>query len=342
MKFRKFTVYSIIVILLFVLSGCSVKADKINIEPVPTMKVNDTHQLTYTLEPDNVTDKTVYYESSDENIVSIDNQGLIKALNPGEAKIIVYANNGKKDAANDSKVKSEITVSVIQPVASIKMETELTLPVGKSGNTNTIIFPENASDKTLVYSSSDESIATVSDDGIITGIKKGTVIISCISLNDIKAECSVNIKQPISGISLNKSNIYLTVNNTETLNVTFTPADADFNTETIFSSSNNSVATVNPSGEITAVAQGNATLTAEAKDVDGNPLTATCEIQVSQPKIANENSSSTTATPSNTQSTKQFIIAERDLPCPGCSDLGYMMTGCPCYICDYWEKRNNQ
>lgn len=351
MKNRKFAASFILLIFILttILSGCTVKVNEVTIETVPTLNVGENYQLVYTVKPDNATDKTVYFKSSDDNIASIDSNGLIKALGPGSVDITIYANKENSTDFNDADIKSTTTITVVQPVTSVSFNSDLIVLLGRTNNADAIILPENASDKTLVYTSSDESIASIDSNGTITGIKKGNAVINCISANGLKAECSVNVKQPVTAIELNNKNLTLAAKSTATIKATLSPADADFNTDITFSSSDKSVATVNAHGKITAIKQGKAVITASVTDADGNLITAACEVQVTQKKSAtsnsssnsNSNSNSSSSSSSNSQSTNapKIFLPEFDqsIPCGGCCGSGYMISGEPCYLCDYWK-----
>lgn len=336
MKYKILRFCSLISILIIILSGCTVNIDKIIIENIPTLNVGDTYKITYSVEPDNTTDKTVSFETSDKNIATVDDQGIIKALAPGEVEISVVPKNDKKGSTTDTK--SKIIITIIQPVESINCKSEMTIAVGSNQSIDAKVLPENSSDKHLIYKSSDESVIKIDENGIITGLKNGNATVTITSRNGVTTECKITIKQPVTSVKLNKAKLNLTVNETETIKPTFIPKDSDLNTEITFSSSNNSVVTVNTSGKITAVSPGNATITATVKDVNGNLLTATCEVQVSNKKTPNSipKTSSSTSQSSSKSSDPSKTMPELEPPkvCGGCFGSGYMLTGVPCYLCD--------
>jgi len=328
MKNRIVIFYSWLSILILILNGCSVKVERINIEKIPILSVGDTYKLLYSIEPGTATDKTVCFETNNNDIATIDSQGLITALSPGEVEISVSPSDKKRTSTNSTK----ISVTVIQPIDSITCKHELTVAVGKNESIDAQALPENASEKELTYKSSDEDVVTVDDKGVIKGIKKGTAVIVINSVNGIEEECKITVKQPVKGIDLSKTNIELTVGGNATLKATLIPKDADLNIDVTFSSSDKSVITIDANGKINAVSKGSATITAFVKDLEGNLIDSKCKIQVTPKKTVSSNSSS-----SRTQIVIPPLQNTRCMPCMG---TGYMMSGVVCYFCDGTGKEN--
>ena len=152
-------------------------------------------------------------------------------------------------------------------------KTNVSLIVGNSTTIGAMVTPDEATDKTLTWSSSDTSVAVIRY-GIITAVGKGTATITATSSNGKKATCTVTVYQVVSEITLNKNEITLEKNGSETLTATILPTDADDKTLT-WKSSNPNVATVQ-NGVITAVGKGTATITATS----ANGKTATCTVTV--------------------------------------------------------------
>lgn len=333
-----FKICSVIFVLILVLSGCSKSVDKIVVEQIPTVNVGGSHQIVYTVEPDNAKDKTVIFETSNAEIATVDANGLIKALAPGNADIYVYP--AKDKDGKESKATAKVTIIVLQPVEIIECSPELSVAVGKTLSINAKVLPENASDKTLAYKSSDETVVTVDNNGTLTGIKKGGATVTVTSANGVTAECKVTVGQPVTGIKFSQANVQLAVKGTKTLKIVYIPSDADLNKNVTYSSSDNKVATVDANGKVTAVAKGTATITATAKDADGNPITATCKITVVAKSTASSGSNSGSggnSKPSNNPPSYVQNFPGFEPSCGGCGGSGYMMTGVPCYMCDYWE-----
>lgn len=163
-------------------------------------------------------------------------------------------------------------------------ESELSIVEGQKQILTATISPENATNKEVTWKSSDENVATVSETGEVTAIAKGDVVITVTTVDGNKtARCLFIVEKatiPVTGVSLNKTELSLLTDKKETLIATITPDEATVKTVT-WKSSNEAVATVNEIGEVTAISVGTATITVTT--VDGNK-TATCDVTVEAPK----------------------------------------------------------
>ncbi|MBQ7517305.1 MAG: Ig-like domain-containing protein [Bacteroidales bacterium] len=148
-----------------------------------------------------------------------------------------------------------------------------------AGNSETLTATVDPSDAVLSWSSSDKSVATVSSSGVVTGVSRGTatITLSATDGSGVSKTCEVEVKQFVTGISLNKTSLFLLEGDSETLSATVTPDNANDKTLT-WSSSNTSVATMDQAGKVTAVSEGTATITATANDGSGKK--ATCLVLV--------------------------------------------------------------
>ena len=154
-----------------------------------------TGNLVATVAPSTASDKTVTFASSDEAIATVDNKGKVTAVKAGNADITVTTKDGNKTA------KCTLTVTAKQiPVTSVTLDkSTLSLEEGATGNLVATISPENASYKAVSFTSSDDAIATVDDDGLVTAVKAGTADITVESLMDGSktAVCEVTVQDPI-------------------------------------------------------------------------------------------------------------------------------------------------
>ncbi len=162
------------------------------------------------------------------------------------------------------------------PVSSVSLNTNsLSLKEGESATLVATVSPNNATDKTVTWSSSDKSIATVSSNGKVTAVKTGSAKITA-QAGDKTATCLVSVQTAsikVTSITLNKSSITLSVGSSETLIATLYPSNA---TETVhWGSSNPDVASVDSNGKVTGVTAGSAIITAIAGE-----KTATCNVTV--------------------------------------------------------------
>lgn len=152
--------------------------------------------------------------------------------------------------------------------------------ITETGNTETltaIVSPSDALETSVVWSSSDPSIATVARNGTVTAVSNGTTTIIARAVADFTetATCTVSVGYPVTGVTLNKTSVRLITSKTTQLTATISPTNAA-NKAVTWSTSNSSVATVT-NGLVTAVSPGSATITVTT--VDGG-FTATCTVKV--------------------------------------------------------------
>ena len=154
-------------------------------------------------------------------------------------------------------------------------ESEKTVFVGDTFTITATVKPEDAFNRTVTWSSSDPSIATVDENGTVTAIAKGEAIITAESADGVKAECKVTVEKKVAAIELSESEKTVFVGDTFTITATVKPEDA-FNRTVTWSSSDPSIATVDENGTVTAIAKGEATITAESAD----GVKAECKVTV--------------------------------------------------------------
>ncbi|MDE6480399.1 MAG: Ig-like domain-containing protein, partial [Muribaculaceae bacterium] len=229
--------------------------------------------LTATVNPADATDKTLSWTSSDESVATVSANGEVKAIQAGTATIIVSSSNGKTATCTVT-----VAAKVIE-VASVALDkTELSMTEGESTTLTATVNPSDATDKSLTWTSSDESVATVSADGEVKALKAGTATITVTSANGKSARCTVKVEKKIvevTAIILSTKEMKLTEGETATLIATIQPADAT-DKSLNWTSSDESVATVSASGEIKAIKFGTATITVSA----ANGVSATCTVTV--------------------------------------------------------------
>ena len=235
----------------------------------------DTYQLTATVKPDNATDKTVTWSTANAAIATVSDNGLVTAVAEGATTITAKA--------GDKTATCTVTVSKkVIPVTSVTLnKTSLALTEQETFQLSATVSPDNATDKTVTWSSSNTAVATVSSNGLVTAVQEGSTTITA-KAGDKTATCTVTVSKkviPVTSVSLNKTSLALTEQETFQLSATVSPDNATDKTVT-WSSSNTAVATVSSNGLVTAVQEGSATITAKAGD-----KTATCTVTVSKKVI---------------------------------------------------------
>ena len=165
-------------------------------------------------------------------------------------------------------------------ITNISLPSTESVGVGGTVTLTPTITPANYT-STVEWSSDDETVATVTSAGVVSGVAAGTATITAKSSDNatIKAECTVTVTAPIAvtGVSLNKTSLDMHFGDTETLNPTIAPATAT-NKAVSWESDDTKVATVTSDGLVTAVGPGTCTITVTTDDGD---FTATCDVTVS-------------------------------------------------------------
>ncbi|MBR4353150.1 MAG: Ig-like domain-containing protein [Bacteroidales bacterium] len=237
-----------------------------------SLTVGASETLTATVSPDDATNKTVSWSTSDSGVASVSN-GLVTAVGVGTATITVTTEDGGKTAT------CAVTVNPVE-VTSVTLDQD-TLSLTKGGTATLVatVNPATATDKTVTWSSNNTEVATVDANGKVTAVGGGSATITATA-GGKSATCDVTVTVPVTGVSLNKTTLTLSVNATETLTATVNPSDAS-NKNFTWSSSNTAVATV-VNGSVTAVGVGTATITVTTED---GGKTATCAVMVNPVEV---------------------------------------------------------
>ena len=141
--------------------------------------------FTASVVPEDATDAKITYTSGDTDVLTVAEDGTITALKDGEATVTA--------TIDGTELKSECVVTVLPSAEKITLSsTKLTLKPDASEQLTYTVFPENADTSHKVWYSSDESIATVDEDGNIKGVKDGTCEIS-LAMADQNATCKVTV-----------------------------------------------------------------------------------------------------------------------------------------------------
>lgn len=189
-------------------------------------------------QPDGKTDGRLVWSSSDGSVASVDEEGVVSGKSKGEAVITVTAVDGGYTA--------ECRVRVYQPVTELRMDNRsVTVDTGEDIQLTATILPYDADNKSIVWSSDNPDVADVNGKGVVTGVKAGQTVIRATSEDEgISDFCVVTVNQPVTGVSLSKSELsFSKIGDAEQLVASVQPADAT-NKELNWSSSDESVAIV--------------------------------------------------------------------------------------------------
>ena len=223
-----------------------------------SITVGGTVTLVPIITPDTAANQSLAWSTSDKGIAVVDGNGVVTGKKVGTATITVKSGNGKKATA---KIK---VVSTETPIESISLNaTAKEMVIGETYLLKVSILPEDATNKTVTWSSSDKTVASVNN-GRVTARKAGTATITAKTKNGKTATFKVTIKRiEVESVSIDKTNIVMSIGGSVTVNATVKPSDAEDKSIT-WSSSDNGVATVDSAGRIKGIKEGTATITAKA------------------------------------------------------------------------------
>ncbi len=231
-----------------------------------TLKKNATETLSTTFAPTNATVKDVTWESSDTEVATVSSTGKVTAVAPGTATITVTTkNNGKMATCTVIVPSTEVTIS----------KTSLSMV---NGTTATLTATANGPGATINWTSSNQTVATISSTGVITAKAVGSTTITATASdnNTVKATCTVTVTAasvPSTTVTITNAPTVMRINEVLTLMATTNGT----NQNVTWSTSNANIIAV-AGGTLTAKAEGTATITATA--ADGSGMKATCTIAV--------------------------------------------------------------
>ena len=246
---------------------------------VATINVGKTVTVKATVTPANAANKTLSWTSSNTKIATVSN-GVVKGVKAGRVVITAKTTDG-------SNISATCTVTVKQPVTSISLSKKATMYTGKKLTLKAKVNPANASNKALTWKSFNTKIAKVASNGVVTGVKAGTVKITATAKDGSRksATCTVTVRQSVSKITLSKTNVVLPKKGSSyNVKVTVAPKNA-YNKNVAVKSAKTKVAKVSASTvksgktvKITAVKKGTTKVVFTAKD--GSKKSATCKVTV--------------------------------------------------------------
>ena len=222
---------------------------------------------------------TVEWTSSDESVATVDATGMVVAVSAGEADITASVTDSEMSAV------CKVTVKVAAKDITVPDNLDVKLNDGNETTVEATVSPADATDVEVSYASTDEAIATVDKDGRVQVLQPGECdIVTTLTQEDKKVvEKKTHIKAfyEVEGITLDKTEGILTAGNTVALNATVLPEEIADETTVTWTSSDEKVATVDENGKVTAIAAGEATITANAGE-----KSATYKLTVQAKKVA--------------------------------------------------------
>ena len=263
-----------------------VKVESVKINKYPQeMKVKDTYTFTAEVYPYAATDRTLAWESSNEEVLEIDHNGVATALAPGTVEVKVTTNDGgKTDKVVVVVIPNEIKVESVQ-ITEKPSGNEMV--VGEVFKFASAVSPSDASDDSVVWSTSDDKILSIKQDGTATALAAGEVTVTVTTNDGAKTdECVIKVNLPVVKVESVKISAYpseykLEVGKTFGFAATVLPEDAT-DKNVAWSSSAPSVLSIDELGNAKALAAGTSTVTVTTDD---GAKTDKCTITVVAAKV---------------------------------------------------------
>ena len=252
----------------------TIPINSVSFKEAPTELVVDGEQdLIVEVAPENVNEPyELIFTSSDQTVATVSETGRLKALKTGKALIGVFVNN-------NPEINAEFELTVREkpiPIESLSFSTyKETLEEGRTDQISVSVVPDNINvPYKLVYASSEKSVATVSESGLVTAVKAGTTTISVHVESDerIKAEYTLTVtakKVEIESIAFQDNQTSLEEGETNQTSLKVSPENINQPYKISYKSSDTGVATIDGKGLVTAVKAGQTTISAsvEGKDI---------------------------------------------------------------------------
>lgn len=231
-------------------------------------------RLLATVTPNDADNKALTWKSSNTNIATVNN-GYVKAIKTGKVTIIVSSSDGSNITA-----KCDITIIQKATKVTVRQYYHINKPSKKLYKLNAKVYPSDTSDKSLIYRSSNNKVATVNRNGQIKAKKYGKATITVINRKSRKsAKCLLIVGQYVSKIKLSKNKVTLNNGKATKLKSKVTNKKAIYKAVQ-WKSTNTNIAKVNSNGVVKALKRGTCYIIAVAKD--GSRKSAKCKVTVRQ------------------------------------------------------------
>ena len=248
-----------------------------------SVKKDETINLVAIIKPSELSGSKLTWTSSNPDIATVDTSGKVKGLSVGKTSITVTTSNGKKATCVVEVVNDSVNVEKINLVPDKSV-----IDTESMSQISVTIEPANATDRDLVWTSSDPSIATVDSNGVVKGLKAGTVTITA-KTKDGKVMASTTItiqeKSPteVESVSFSQDSYSVKTGDVINLIAIIKPSELS-DSKLTWTSSNPSIATVDSNGKVKGVSVGKTSITVTTS----NGKKATCTVEVVNNNIAVE------------------------------------------------------
>ena len=250
-----------------------IPVEGVSIDENMSFYVDDGTKLQAVVMPTDALNQDVEWKSSNPEILEVAEDGTIHAKTYGTAVVTVTTKDGGYTAT--------CNVSIYEHTTDIKIIDSISIPIDNTHALNAQTLPLATSDNKITYRSSNNEIAVVDEQGVVTARKKGNCTITATSVDGgYTATCEVTVTQPVEALTLEKHSLNMKIGDEEKLFVQITPATAD-NKKISWFSSDEQVATVDGNGNITAQKAGETWIKAISQD--NAEVKDSCKVIIKQP-----------------------------------------------------------
>lgn len=240
--------------------------------------VGGSGKIRYSVLPSNATNTNVTFKSLNEKVATVDANGVVTGVSEGNADIVITTEEGGFEAKCTVRVDG-IDARGIERVG----DKTVTMGLNQTRQLQVKITPSDTTNKNVQWTSSNNSVATVDSNGVVISKNSGStiIIITATTHNGLKTEFFIEVETPVTNITLNSNEINLNPGGTFKLDATVNPSNAS-NKNIKWISANESIATVDQSGNVTADVAGTTYISAVSAD---GKVVATCTVNVSKPVV---------------------------------------------------------
>ena len=238
--------------------------------------VGGSGKIRYSVLPGNATNTNVTFKSLNEKVATVDANGVVTGVSEGNADIVITTEEGGFEAKCTVRVDG-IDARGVERVG----DKTVTMGLNQTSQLQVKITPSDTTNKNVQWTSSNNSVATVDSNGVVTSKNSGSTIITVTTHNGLKTEFFIEVETPVTNITLNSNEINLNPGGTFKLDATVNPSNAS-NKNIKWISANESIATVDQSGNVAADVAGTTYISAVSAD---GKVVATCTVNVSKPVV---------------------------------------------------------
>ena len=257
------------------LSGLTEQTDL----PVLVLPVKKSWQLSVKVQPQKVRNKQFSLSVDNDQVVRV-KKNTVTGLTPGETVLTIAS-------AQDPNVTIQYRVVVVQPITRITLTASAkSVAAGSTMSLSPVIVPDNATKQQVTWASANESILTVDENGVVTGVKKGNgrVTATAADGSNVRVNINIPVTQGANEITLDHSEVTVDVGRTALLKATVLPKDTN-NKKVAWSSSDASIASVNAQGRITGISLGDCEIICTSQDNGDVQAKATVHVQQPVKKV---------------------------------------------------------